>query len=61
MFKDWESCERFMEEIGAARDAAELVPVLHRFCAYLEALSNQVSMRAVLANQPFDYPAIEFN
>jgi hypothetical protein len=56
MFKDWESCERFMEEMGAARGEAELTPVLHRFTAYLEALSNQVGMRAVLATHPFDYP-----
>jgi hypothetical protein len=61
MFKDWESCERFMEEMGAARGAAELTPVLHRFTAYLEALSNQVGMRAVLANHPFDYPAPEID
>jgi hypothetical protein len=59
MFKDWESCERFMEEIGVARGEAELAPVLHRFTAYLEALSNQVGMRAVLANHPFDYPEAE--
>jgi hypothetical protein len=59
MFKDWESCERFMEEVGAARGAAELAPVLHRFAAYLEALSSQVNMRAVLLNHPFDYPALE--
>lgn len=61
MFKDWEACERFMEEIGAARDAAELAPVLHRFAAYLEALSNQVNMRAVLADHPFDFPQLEFD
>lgn len=59
MFKDWETCERFMEEIGAARGAAELLPVLHRFAAYLEALSNQVNMRTVLANHPFNYPELE--
>ncbi|HKC66225.1 MAG TPA: hypothetical protein VKB86_21450 [Pyrinomonadaceae bacterium] len=59
MFKDWESCERFMEEIGAARGAAELSPVLHRFTAYLEALSSQVNMRAVLLDHPFDYPEID--
>jgi len=59
MFKDWESCERFMEEMGAARGAGELAPVVHRFTAYLEALSNQVGMRAVLANHPFDYPEPE--
>ena len=56
MFKDWEACERFMEEIGATRHAGELAPVLHSFGAYLEALHNQVSMRAVLANHPFDHP-----
>lgn len=59
MFKDWESCERFMEEVGAARGPEELAPVLHRFSAYLEALSSQVSMRAVLAEHPFDYPKLE--
>lgn len=59
MFKDWESCERFMEEIGAARGAAELNPVLHRFAAYLEALSSQVNMRAVLLDHLFDHPEID--
>jgi hypothetical protein len=48
-----------MEEMGAARGEDELAPVLHRFAAYLEALSNQVGMRAVLANHPFDYPEPE--
>jgi hypothetical protein len=59
MFKDWETCERFLEEIGAARGAAELAPVLHRFTAYLEALSNQVGMRVALSNHSFDYPELE--
>ncbi|HYJ45832.1 MAG TPA: hypothetical protein VEV81_04390, partial [Pyrinomonadaceae bacterium] len=59
MFKDWESCERFMEEVGAARNAAELGPICHRFAAYLEALSSQVNMRAVLLDHPFDYPELE--
>jgi hypothetical protein len=59
MFKDWESCERFMEEVDAARGHTELAGVLHRFTAYLEALSSQVNMRAVLINHPFDYPALE--
>jgi hypothetical protein len=59
MFKDWESCERFIEEVEAARGNAELAAVLHRFAAYLEALSSQVNMRAVLFNHPFDYPALE--
>jgi hypothetical protein len=59
MFKDWESCEHFMEEIDAARESADLTTVLHRFTAYLEALSGQVNMRAVLVNHPFDYPELD--
>jgi hypothetical protein len=59
MYKDWEACERFMEEVGAARGAVELSPVLHRFGAYLETLHGQVNMRAVLANHPFEYPELE--
>jgi hypothetical protein len=58
MFKDWESCERFMEEIDAPRSHNELTAMLHRFAAYLEALSSQVNMRAVLVNHPFDYPQL---
>jgi hypothetical protein len=59
MFKDWEACERFMEEIDASRSSVELAAVTHRFAAYLEALSSQVNMRAVLVNHPFDYPEAE--
>lgn len=59
MYKDWEACERFMEEVAAARGAVEVTPVLHRFGAYLETLHGQVSMRAVLADHPFDYPELE--
>jgi hypothetical protein len=59
MFKDWEACERFMEEIDVARRRGEMAPVLHRFTAYLEALSSQVNMRAVLINHPFDYPELK--
>lgn len=59
MFKDWESFERFMEEADAARGSEEFAAVLHRFTAYLEALSSQVNMRAVLVNHPFDYPELE--
>jgi hypothetical protein len=59
MFKDWESFERFMEEVDAARGGDEFAAVLHRFTAYLEALSSQVNMRAVLVNHPFDYPELE--
>jgi hypothetical protein len=59
MFKDWEACERFIEEVGASRGAIELAPVLNRFSAYLETLHGQVNMRAVLAEHPFEYPARE--
>ncbi|MDT4895273.1 MAG: hypothetical protein QOH25_350 [Acidobacteriota bacterium] len=59
MFKDWEASERFMEEVDAARGHVEIAAVLHRYAAYLEALSSQVSMRAVLVNHPFDYPEPE--
>ncbi|MFN2482138.1 MAG: hypothetical protein ABR554_11845 [Pyrinomonadaceae bacterium] len=58
MFKDWESFERFVAETTAARGAGELAPVLHRFATYLDALFNQISMRAVLADHPFQYPKI---
>ena len=59
MYKDWEACERFIEEVEAARGAVELAPVLHRFGTYLETLHGQVNMRAVLADHPFDYPTME--
>jgi hypothetical protein len=54
MYKDWETLERFAEEIDSARDAGELSRTLHRFEAYLETLFGQVNMRAVLAEHPFD-------
>lgn len=59
MYKDWEACERFMEEVAAARGAIEVTPVLHRFGAYLETLFGQVNMRSVLLNHAFDYSDVE--
>lgn len=59
MYKDWESFERFVDEIIAARGAVELGPVMHRFSAYLETLFGQISMRAALADHPFDFPRAE--
>ena len=59
IYKDWETCERFIEEVSAARGATELAPVLHRFETYLETLHGLVNMRAVLADHPFDYPPLE--
>ena len=58
MYKDWETYERFVAEVLAARGAVELAPVLHRFGTYLEALFGQINMRIVLADYPFDYPAL---
>lgn len=58
MYKDWETYERFVAEVSAARGAVELAPVLHRFGTYLEALFGQINMRMVLADHPFDYPAL---
>lgn len=53
-YKDRESVERFCEEIHAAGEKKDLVPILHRFAAYLETLFRQVSMRTVLSNHPFE-------
>ncbi|HVF51621.1 MAG TPA: hypothetical protein VNA19_16170 [Pyrinomonadaceae bacterium] len=58
MYKDWETFERFVEEVAAARGVVELGPVLHRLNAYLETLFGQVNIRAVLSDHPFDFPAV---
>lgn len=52
-YKDKETVERFVEEILVTTDKKDLVPILHRFGAYLETLFGQVNMRTVLANHPF--------
>ncbi len=54
-YKDEETFERFNEEVFAAIDKKDLVPVLHRFGAYLETLFGQVCMRSVLAEHPFQH------
>lgn len=53
-YKDREAFERFCEEVSAVDDRKELVPVLHRFAAYVETLLRQVNMRAVLINHPYE-------
>lgn len=53
-YKDKETVERFIEEVLVTRNNKDLVPILHRFSAYLETLYGQVNMRIVLANHPFD-------
>ncbi len=53
-YKDMETVERFIEEVLVTNDKKDLVPILHRFGAYLETLFGQVNMRIVLANHPFE-------
>lgn len=53
-YKDTETVERFVEEILVTKDNKDLVPILHRFGAYLETLFGQVNLRAVLEKHPFD-------
>lgn len=50
-YKDQETFERFAEEIIKTGDRQDLVPILHRFGAYLETLCGQVSMRVALAHK----------
>jgi hypothetical protein len=50
-YKDMETVERFIEEVLVTKNKKDLVPLLHRFGAYLETLFGQVNMRAVLAKQ----------
>lgn len=53
-YKDTETVERFIEEILVTKQGSDLVPLLHRFGAYLETLFGQVNLRAVLDGHPFD-------
>jgi hypothetical protein len=53
-YKDRESVERFVEEILRTRDRKDLVPILHRFGAYLETLFSHVNNRTVLREHPFE-------
>lgn len=55
-YKDKETIERFIEEVLITKNKQDLVPILHRFGAYIETLFGQVNMRIVLANDPFEYP-----
>ena len=52
--KDRETFERFAEEIFATTEKQDMVPILHRFGAYIETLLGQVNMRTVLAAHPFN-------
>lgn len=52
--KDRETIERFSEEIFATSEKKDIVPILHRFGAYIGTLLAQVNMRTVLADHPFN-------
>lgn len=53
-YKDTETVERFVEEILVTKQNKDLVPILHRFGAYLDTLFGQVTLRSVLAKHPFE-------
>ena len=53
-FKDTETVDRFVEEILVTKQNKDLVPILHRFGAYLETLFGQVNLRAVLEKHPIE-------
>jgi hypothetical protein len=53
-YKDTETVERFVEEILITKQKKDLIPILHRFGAYLETLFGQVNMRSVLQKHPFE-------
>lgn len=53
-YKDTETVERFVEEILVTQHNKDLVPILHRFGAFLETLFGQVNLRAVLEKHPFE-------
>lgn len=55
-YKDRETVERFIEEVLITTNKKDLVPILHRFGAYIETLFGQVNVRTVLAGHPFEYP-----
>jgi hypothetical protein len=53
-YKDTDTFERFVEEILVPKQTKDLVPILHRFGAYLETLFGQVNLRAVFEKHPFE-------
>jgi hypothetical protein len=55
-YKDTETVERFIEEILVTNQNKDLVPILHRFGAFLETLFGQVTLRTVLQKHPFESP-----
>jgi hypothetical protein len=54
MYKDWEEFEDIARDLRSSYGSARHGFILHCFITYLEALINQVEMRAVLSNQSLD-------
>jgi hypothetical protein len=48
MYKDWDEFEDIAREVTSSYGSARHCFIAHCFVAYLEALRNQVQMRAVL-------------
>lgn len=53
-YKDIETFERFVEEILVTKQTKDLVPILHRFGAYLETLFGHINLRSALKDHPFE-------
>jgi hypothetical protein len=56
MYKDWDEFTDIAKEVAASYGSARHGFMLHCFAMYLEALINQVQMRAVLNNRSSDLP-----
>ena len=61
MFRDWEQLERLHDEIVSAPTTDSLRRQIHMFATYLETLLGQINLRAVLVNDPFDYPEVQIH
>ncbi|MFN7926948.1 MAG: hypothetical protein U0Y68_03220 [Blastocatellia bacterium] len=59
MFRDWEPFERMFDDVVAATTDGERRKALHLFSTFLETLLGHVNTRAVLSDDPFDYPAVD--
>lgn len=59
MFRDWEQLERLHDDIVGAPTVDALRRHIHLFATYLETLLGQINLRAVLMNDPFDYPEVK--
>lgn len=58
MYKDWDDFEKMTYQAMSTRVLEDFTKIIHVFATFLEALLGQINMRAVLANNPFDYPEV---